>query len=44
MRLQANDLISYAQVMGKKTNNKYEIIATKSEYGYWKMEIKNNEN
>lgn len=44
MRLQANDLISYARYMGDKTKKLYEIIPTKDQWGYWRLDIKNNEN
>ena len=44
MRLQANDLISYARVLGDKTNKKYEIIPTKDKWGYWRLDLKDNEN
>lgn len=43
MRLTTDDLLSSAKTMSRITKNKYEIIATKSQYGYWKLEIKNNE-
>lgn len=44
MRLQANDLISYARVMWENTKKLYEIIPTKDKWGYWRLDIRNNEN
>lgn len=44
MRLTNDDLLISTKTMARMTNNKYEIIATKSQYWYWKLEIKNNEN
>lgn len=43
MRLKPEDLIASCKTMARETNNKYEIIPTKSEYGYWRLDIKNNE-
>ena len=43
MALQQTDLISSCKSMARLTNNRYEIIPTKSEYWYWKLEIKETE-
>lgn len=44
MRLTSDDLLTYCKVMKESTNNLYAIIATKNQYGDWKLEIQNNEN
>lgn len=42
MRLQQYDLEMYCKIMQDKTNKKYWIIPTKSEYWYWTLELINN--
>lgn len=44
MRLQKEDLISYCNAMRRKTDWKYNLIAEKSDYWFWKIAIQNNEN
>lgn len=43
MRLQKEDLISYCNAMRRKTDWKYNLIAEKSDYWFWKIHIQNND-
>lgn len=43
MRLQESDLTMACNMMLVKTNKKYAITPTKSEYWYWSLELKNKD-
>ena len=43
MRLSEFDLTCYCNAMDRKTEGKFSISPVKTSYGYWSLEMLNNE-
>ena len=43
MRLQPRELESYCHSLARKTENRFTLKPSKSQYWYWKLDIVNND-